>query len=238
MNLQQLDSASDVANAGAEFIVTRAREALHLRDRFILALSGGSTPWQMLHELAGYDLPWNKVHILQVDERAVPDTDTERNLLHIRKILTEPVLLPPDNLHGMPVDAADLNDGAGNYERTLQELSGTPPTADVVHLGLGSDGHTASLVPGDPVLDIADRDVGVTGPYKGCCRMTMTFPFIDRARHILWLITGAEKAVMAGRLLHQDSTIPAGRISRQQATIIADSAAMPEIEHAGAQNVC
>ncbi len=236
MKLQQLDSAEDVAKAGAEFIFASAREALDLRDRFILALSGGSTPWQMLHELVGYELPWNKVHVLQVDERAVSDAGPERNLLHIRKVFAEPVALPPGHLHAMPVDGADLNDGAGLYERELGELAGTPPIADVVHLGLGIDGHTASLVPGDPVLEISERDVGVTGPYNGCARMTLTYPFIDRARHILWLITGPEKAAMASRLIRQDSTIPAGRISAQQATIIADSAAMRVSEHDGVRN--
>ncbi|MCH7820925.1 MAG: 6-phosphogluconolactonase [Proteobacteria bacterium] len=238
MNLQRLASADDVAKAGAEFIFARAGEALARRDRFILALSGGSTPWQMLRELAAYELPWNKVHVLQVDERAVADTDPERNLLHIRKVFADPVSLPPDHLHAMPVGAADLQDGARQYERELGELAGSPPIADVVHLGLGTDGHTASLLPGDPVLEISDRDVGVTGPYNGCPRMTLTYPFIDRARHILWLITGVGKAAMTVRLILQDGSIPAGRVSQQHATLIADRGAMPVSDHDGVRHSC
>ncbi len=238
VKLQSFNSAEDAAKAGADFIFARATEALELRDRFILALSGGSTPWRMLHKLAGYDLPWNKVHIMQVDERAVPDDDPDRNLLHIRKVFAEPVSLPPDHLHAMPVNGADLTAGAQAYERELEALAGTPPIADVIQLGLGVDGHTASLVPGDPVLEICDRDVCLTGPYNGCRRMTLSYPFINRARHIMWLITGAEKAAMARRLIHQDSTIPAGRINLQQATIIADSAAMSAYENDGVNNTC
>ena len=238
VKLKPFSSAEDAAKAGADFIFARATEALELRDRFILALSGGSTPWQMLHKLAGYDLPWNKVHILQVDERAVPDDDPDRNLLHIRKVFAEPVSLPPDHLHAMPVVRADLNAGAQAYERELAALAGTPPIADVIQLGLGVDGHTASLVPDDPVLEICDRDVGVTGPYNGCPRMTLSYPFINRARHIMWLIVGAEKAVMVERLIRKDRTIPAGRISSQQATIIADSAAMSAYENDGVSKPC
>ncbi len=238
MKLQQLATAEDVAKAGAEFIFARAGEALALRNRFILALSGGSTPWQMLRELAGYELPWNKVHVLQVDERAVADTDPERNLLHVKSIFADPISLPPDHLHAMPVAAADLQYGARQYERELEKLAGSPPIADVVHLGLGMDGHTASLLPGDPVLEISDRDVGVTGPYNGCARMTLTYPFINRARHILWLITGAEKAAMTARLIEQDASIPAGRVSQQHAVLIADAAAMPVNDHDGVRHSC
>jgi len=233
VKLQQYDSAGEVAVAGADFIFACASESLKLRDRFILALSGGSTPWQMLAVLAEYDLPWHKIHIMQVDERAVPEASPERNLFHIRNVFSEAVSLPEGNLHAMPVEGKDLDEGARQYQLELEELAGTPPGADVVHLGLGSDGHTASLVPGDPVLEVMDRDVAVSLPYNGRPRMTLTYPFINRARRIMWLMTGSGKVEMANRLIQNDRTIPAGLISRHQATIIADTAAIPPNKQTG-----
>ena len=226
MEIRQCNSADDVATAGADFIDARAKESISERGQFTMALSGGSTPWVMLRELAKHDLPWEQVKIFQVDERAVPDGDAERNLVHILENLVDRISLPAENLHAMPVTGNDLEEEAGRYVRELSELAGTPPVLDVVHLGLGGDGHTASLVPGDPVLDVSDRDVATTGEYAGRRRMTLTYPTINRARHILWLITGEGKAEMLDRLVHEDHDIPAGRISQQQATIVADAAAL------------
>ena len=125
----------------------------------------------------------------------------------------------------MPVTAAELTEAADKHAAELGALAGIPPIIDLVHLGLGGDGHTASLVPGDPSLDIVDRDYAVTGEYQGRLRMTMTYPLINRARHILWLVTGAEKTPMLARLLHADPSIPAGRVDQHQAVIFADQAA-------------
>ena len=222
MELQELATPADVAAAAADFVSGRAREAIAARKRFTLALSGGSTPWRMLNRLAEHDLPWERVHIVQVDERVAPDGDPDRNLTHIREQFTDRIAIPAENLHAMPVNFGKLDEGVKRYVDELNRLAGTPPVLDVVHLGLGPDGHTASLLPGDALLDTQGRDVGVSPPYQGRARMTLTYPIINRARNILWLITGVGKARMLDRLTRGDPGIPAGRVSARQATIITD----------------
>jgi 6-phosphogluconolactonase len=214
--------ADAVAREAARVIAAEARSAVTARGRFILAVSGGHTPWQMLRALAGEDVPWTNVHVVQVDERIAPAGDQDRNLTHLRESLLMQAPLPPDHIHAMPVEEADLEAAALSYARTLEELAGTPPVLDVVHLGLGPDGHTASLIPMDPVLDVVDRDVALTGLYQKRRRMTLTYPLLDRSRRILWVITGAEKAEMLVRLRNGDVSIPAGRIRSDQALVLAD----------------
>ncbi len=226
MEIRQCETPDDVASAGANFISARVTEAIAERGQFTLALSGGSTPWIMLAKLAEQELPWDRVKVLQVDERAAPDGDPERNLVQIREHFADRISLPTENLYAMPVSGKDLNGGARQYEQTLVELAGAEPVIDVIHLGLGGDGHTASLVPGDPVLEVSDCDVATTETYNGRRRMTLTYPIINRARHILWLITGEGKAEMLRRLIQGDGDIPAGRISQVQATVLADDAAL------------
>ncbi len=226
MEIRQCESPQDVASAGANFIAARVTEAVAERGQFLMALSGGSTPWIMLDRLAEQQLPWDRVKVFQVDERAAPEGNPERNLVQIREHFSDRVSLPPENLCAMPISADDLNAGARQYQQTLVELAGEEPVIDVVHLGLGVDGHTASLVPGDPVLKVSNRDVATTEIYNGRRRMTLTYPIINRARHILWLITGEEKAQMLGRMIQGDDDIPAGCISQVQATVLADDAAL------------
>jgi 6-phosphogluconolactonase len=129
----------------------------------------------------------------------------------------------------MPVEAADLDRAVEQYARTLRDVAGDPAVLDLVHLGLGPDGHTASLVPGDPVLDIADADVATSGPYQGRRRMTLTFPLINRSRRILWLVTGSEKAAMLVRLRDGDRAIPASRVRRDRALVLADRVAAQQL---------
>jgi 6-phosphogluconolactonase len=179
----------------------------------------------MLRALAGEEVPWDGVHVVQADERVAPEGDSGRNLTHLRESLLPHAPIDPARIHAMPVTSPDLAAAAAEYARLLREIAGNPPVLDVVHLGLGDDGHTASLVPGDPVLDIEDADVAPTGPYRGRRRMTMTYPVINRARRVLWLVTGAEKAGMLARLRDGDGTIPAGRVRRDRALVLADRAA-------------
>jgi 6-phosphogluconolactonase len=167
--------------------------------------------------------------VVQVDERVAPAADPDRNFDHLRESLLDHAPLRPDHVHAMPVEAADLDRAAEQYAQTLREVAGSPPVLDLVHLGLGPDGHTASLVPGDPVLDVADADVAVTGPYQGRRRMTLTFPIINRSRRVLWLVTGAEKAGMLVRLRDGDPSIPASHVRRDQALVLADRAAAERI---------
>lgn len=225
MKIEILDNAAAVALAAAVTIAADAREAVAARGRYIIAVSGGHTPWVMLKELASQDVPWNNVHVFQVDERIAPDGDPDRNLTHLHASLLEKAPLPPQNLHAMPVEMPDLSAAAKLYAKTLETVAGTPPVLDLAHLGLGPDGHTASLVPGDAVLDVNDADVGLTGVYMGRRRMTLTYPMLNRSRRILWLVTGADKATMFPRLCNADTAIPAGRISQEQALLLADRAA-------------
>jgi 6-phosphogluconolactonase len=225
VKIEVLENADAVAAAAAAAIAEDARQAVTLRGRFLMAVSGGRTPWAMLKELASQDVPWNNVHVFQVDERIAPAGDPDRNLTHLRASLLENAPLPPANIHAMPVEMADLTEAAERYAKTLELLSGAPPVLDLAHLGLGPDGHTASLIPGDPVLDVTGADVGLTGVYQGRRRMTLTYPVLNRSRKILWLVTGADKATMYPRLCHADLTIPAGRISQVQALLLADKAA-------------
>jgi 6-phosphogluconolactonase len=214
-----------VAREAAAMIAGEARTAVAARGRFVMAVSGGHTPWIMLRALADAQLPWGEVHIVQVDERVVSPTDPDRNLAHLRGSLLDHAPLLPDHLHAMPVDAPDLDNAAQQYAQTLRGVAGVPPVLDLVHLGLGADGHTASLVPGDPVLEITDTDVAMTGPYQGRRRMTLTFPIINRSRRTLWLVTGREKAGALVRLREGDPSIPASRVLRDRALILADRAA-------------
>jgi len=220
-----LADADAVAQEAAQVIAAEARSAVAACGRFIVAVSGGRTPWRMLRALAGEDLPWKGVHVVQVDERIAPAGDPDRNLTHLRESLLEHAPLPPEHIHAMPVDQADLEAAARSYARTLEEIAGTPPVLDLAQLGLGPDGHTASLVPQDPVLNVTDQDVALTGLYQERRRMTLTYPALNRSRRILWVVTGAEKAAMLVRLRDGDISIPAGRIRREQAFMLADRAA-------------
>jgi len=225
MKIEVLDTADAVAHAAAVAIAADARQAVAARGKYIIAISGGHTPWVMLRELASEDVPWSSVHVFQVDERVAPDGDPDRNLTHLRASLLEKVPLPPENLHAMPVEMPDLTAAARQYAKTLESIAGTPPVLDMAHLGLGPDGHTASLVPGDPVLNVNDADVGLTGVYMGRRRMTLTYPVLNRSRKILWLVTGADKVPVFPRLCNADPAIPAGRVSQQQALLLADRVA-------------
>ena len=224
MTVEVLADAEAVARRAAETIAVEARLAVEERGRFTIAISGGRTPWLMLRQLAALDMPWASVDVLQVDERVAPEGHTDRNLTHLRESLGA---LGNDmvRIHPMPVNATDLGQAARDYEGSLAAAAGAPAVLDLVHLGLGPDGHTASLVPGDPVLEISATDVAITGPYQGRRRMTLTYPLLNRARRVLWVITGADKAAMFDRLRRGDDTIPAGGIRRDSAIVLADRAA-------------
>jgi len=229
MKVEVFPDADTVARRAAAIVAAEARAAIAERGRFIMAVSGGRTPWLMLRALADEDVPWDDVHIVQVDERIAPEGDPDRNLTHLRESLLGQAELRPKEIHAMPVEAPDLDVAAAQYSAALRQLAGSPPVLDLVHLGLGPDGHTASLVPGDPVLTVDDADVALTGDYKGRRRMTLTYPIINRARRVLWVVTGNDKAEMLERLYAGDTSIPAGRIERDRALVFADRAATGQV---------
>ena len=213
--LESLADPAAVAKAGAVFVAQRARAAVAATGSFHFAVSGGHTPWAMFAELASQQVPWDAVVIYQVDERVAPPDDPDRNLTHLNKALGS----APAQVRAMPVNDSDLQAAAAAYAAVL------PEHFDLVHLGLGPDGHTASLVPGDPVLSVTDRLVALTQPYQQRVRMTLTYPALARARQILWLVTGADKKEPLARLMAGDTTIPAGRVEAAASLVMADRAA-------------
>ena len=202
--------------------------------RASVAFSGGSSPRPMLARLAELGgrslgtgsptgLDWDVVDVFQVDERVAPDSDPSRNLVDLARELTQRAV-PPERLHTMPVELG-ADQAAADYAATLVEILGPDPRIDVVHLGLGDDGHTASLVPGDAALRVLDRDVAATGDYKGHRRVTLTYPALDRAGTVVWLVAGAGKAEALAALLAGDLSIPASHVCARRSIIIADAAA-------------
>jgi 6-phosphogluconolactonase len=225
----QVDILADpaaVAKSAAEFIAAQATSAIAARGRFSFAVSGGHTPWAMLRELAASSVDWTNVFLFQVDERVAPPGDDSRNLTHIRESLLDRVpALPAANVYPMPVEATDLDGAAEQYAQTMATVAGTPPVLDLVHLGLGPDGHTASLVPNDPVLNEDFADVALTRPYQQHRRMTLTYPTINRARCVLFVVTGADKLPALAALRRGDPKIPASHVTGERQVVMADAAA-------------
>ncbi len=227
MRQEILADVDAVARRAAEVIAEAAYDAVAERGRFLLATSGGSTPWLMLRYLADLAVPWSRVELFQVDERIAPAGHADRNLTSLERSLLDRLQEPMGGVHAMPVDVDDPQQAARRYADTVSLVAGKPSVFDMVHLGLGEDGHTASLVPNDPILDVDGTDVGVSEVYAGRRRMTLTYPVLNRARQILWVVTGAAKAPMLDRLRRGDQTIPAGRVRSDHAILLADRAASP-----------
>ena len=222
MNVEILPDVDSLAQRAAAIIAADARAAVSARGRFVMAVSGGKSPWLMLADLANEDVPWANVHVFQIDERIAPAGDPDRNYVHLRDSLLQHAPIPPEQIYAMPVESPDVEAAAKQYAHTLEGIAGKPPVLDLAHLGLGPDGHTASLIPGDPVLNVTDADVAITGVYQGRRRMTLTYPVINRSRRILWLVSGEDKVSAFPKLRAADPSIPAGRISQSQALLLAD----------------
>jgi 6-phosphogluconolactonase len=214
-------SAKELPGAAAGWIAARAEPAIAERGRFTIAVSGGSTPAAMFAELARLDLPWPQVHVFEVDERVAPDGDPDRNLNDLRANLLD---LVPVVAHLMDVTAADLPGACRRYADELSDVTGDG-VLDVVHLGLGDDGHTASWPPGDPVINVRDADVALTQPYRGRVRMTLTVPAVNRARSVMFLAAGEGKTEMVKRLVARDMSIPASHVRADASLLVDESAA-------------
>ncbi|MGA2690130.1 MAG: 6-phosphogluconolactonase [Candidatus Korobacteraceae bacterium] len=225
MNVEILPDVDSLAQRAAAVIAADARAAVSARGRFVMAVSGGKSPWLMLADLANEDVPWANVHVFQIDERIAPAGDPDRNYVHLRDSLLQHAPIPPEQIYAMPVESPNVEAAAKEYAHTLEGVAGKPPVLDLAHLGLGPDGHCASLIPGDPVLNVMDRDVAITGVYQGRRRMTLTYPVINRSRRILWLVSGKDKVSAFPKLRAADPSIPAGRISQTQGLLLADRAA-------------
>lgn len=216
MNPRVVADAETAAAEAAREVERIAAAAIADRGRFNFAVSGGKSPWRMLELLSDSSLDWGRTSLFQVDERIAPTGSPERNLTHL--VLTLPLACQAA-IRPMPVGADDLVTAASGYEYSL------PDRFDLIHLGLGPDGHTASLVPGDPILEVTDRQVAITnGEYQGTRRMSLTYRALDRAHQILFLVTGDGKEEALSKLLAGDPGIPAGRISNPHVEVITDIA--------------
>ena len=222
--LEVLPDHEAAAQRGAELLAQAARDAVAERGSAALAGSGGTDPWKMFEIFSEMDVPWESTELFQVDERVAPPGHADRNLTGLQAALLDRVPIPPGNLHPLPVEEPDIEAAAAAYAEEIRSVSGPDGALDVVHLGLGDDGHAASWPPGDPVVD-APGDVAVVGPFNGRLRMTLTPAAVNRAGWIVWLITGAAKAPVVARLLAGDPALPASRVRRTDATLLADAAA-------------
>lgn len=218
IEIKILPDADAASRYAAEAVAAAGQEAVEARGEFELALSGGKTPWAMIGQLGEMEgMPWEEAHIFQVDERVAPPGDDARNLTHLVQMLS---IDHQAALRPMPVTSRDLELSAAEYEVHV------PERLDLVHLGLGPDGHTASLVPDDSVLEVEDRRVAMTGaPYQGHLRMTLTYPALSAARQILWLVLGEAGREPLAKLLDGDKSIPAGRVENDNMLLVCDEAA-------------
>jgi 6-phosphogluconolactonase len=214
--LRTFDDATALAKAAAEYVAERARAIQARGATFTFALSGGKSPWAMFDTLAHDNVDWAATRIYQVDERVVREDNDLRNLKSLRAAL-KGTNAP---IEAMDVENDDLEVACSNYAGLL------PETFDLIHLGVGPDGHCASLVPGDPVLEVTDRLVALSGPYQDTLRMTLTYPALARADQLLWLISGEDKRDALAKLLASDASIPAGRVVAGASLVMADRAAL------------
>ncbi|MFN3996462.1 6-phosphogluconolactonase [Algoriphagus sp.] len=229
MEIRTYQSANEVAKEAALYIADRIRESISRKGFFTMAISGGRTPWEMIKKLSNEDLPWEKVFLFQVDERIAPDAHPDRNLTQLFKAIEGSKLVTRLNIFPMRVNAEDMDEACEEYSSHIKRMTENGKL-DLVHLGIGTDGHTASLIPNDSVLNIDDQGVAVTSiEYQGRHRMTLTYPLINQAEKILWVITGAEKAEMLDRLLHKDPLIPAGKVEQHHAIVLTEESAAVKI---------
>ncbi len=220
IDLEVAGDEKAAARRAAELIAEAGAAAAAARGPFGIAMSGGRSPWAMLAILGELEeMPWEATELFQVDERIASPGSEDRNLTHMVLGLS---MDHQAALRPMPVTQRNLEQAARDYESSL------PERLDLVHLGLGPDGHTASLIPGDPVLEVSDRRVALTETaYQGHNRMTLTYPALAEARQIVWLITGPDKVDALAKLMAGDTSIPAGRVENAHMTVVADAAASP-----------
>jgi 6-phosphogluconolactonase len=223
VQIERYANIGELTRAAAELIAEDCRRVLAERpDSYTLGLSGGKTPPLMFDALVGLPMPWHRVHVFQVDERVAPAGSEDRNFTQLSDRLLAHVEIPGENVHPMPVESDDLELACRRYEEAMRRVTSGAPL-DLLQLGLGDDGHTASLAPGDPILDVSDRDVWHVESFNGLPRMSLTLPLINRARRIVWLATGSARADMCRRLVSGDPTIPSGRVENDGIVLLVDA---------------
>lgn len=225
---QVYDTVEQTDTEAAAWLGTAINDAVAARGCCAMAVSGGHSPWPMFAILAARDdIPWDRITLFQVDERIAPVGDAARNYTHLQANLLSQRPELTARTHAMPVNDEDLESACVRYAHLLVEACGDPPVLDIVHLGLGPDGHTASLVPGDGVLQVTDCDVSLTvGTYQDRRRMTLTYPCINRAKRIMWQVVGADKADALEKMMAGDRSVPGGAIATEQAIVFVDAAAV------------
>jgi 6-phosphogluconolactonase len=216
IRVEKVDPERWAARA-ADVTAAELTQALRLRPRATLAVSGGRSPKSYFVELSKRNVAWDRITILQVDEREVPEGSPERNLTDQIKSFgdLDAHWLP------LPVSAADDPRALKAFVEDLRSDAGNPPVIDVIHLGLGADGHTASLVPGDPVLEERRHVIARTALYNGTHRLTLTEPVLSRAGLILWLVAGEDKADATQKLLAGDPSIPGSLVKAEHQILLA-----------------
>ena len=220
--------APEAELAAAAFIAQTLALAIEARGSATLAISGGRSPWRMFDRLSVEEVGWGRLHLFQVDERIVPAGDPERNWSHFVK---GPLAarIPARNLHPMPVELDDVEQAVGRYSATLAQWAGVPPRLDVVHLGIGQDGHTASLFADDVLLEDRRHWVGVSRPYQGHRRLTLTLPVLNAARTVVWFSVGSGRRAILERLQAADPGIAASHVRRERAVVFTDQDAAPAV---------
>jgi 6-phosphogluconolactonase len=226
--LEVLPDVDAVAARGADLLASYIQEDA-ARGGATLALSGGRTPQRVLERLAARDLPWDRSVVFQVDERIAPLKHPDRNRTQAELALAAPLERYSSSFRWMPVEGADLDAAARLYAEALRGAAGSPSALGTVHLGLGADGHTASLFPGSPLVTERKRDVVVSEPHLGRRRMTLTLPVLNRARRILWIVTGADKRAALAGLVAGDARVVGSRVRREGALVLADADAAAEV---------
>ncbi|MGH8980151.1 MAG: 6-phosphogluconolactonase [Acidimicrobiales bacterium] len=216
--LRVFDDLDSLSETAASYVARVVCEAVESDGECHVAVSGGRSPWGTFSRLAQLDMPWDRTVVWQVDERVAPAEDPDRNLVHLREALGDEAA----EIRPMPVEDTDVEMAARRYGAAL------PARFHLVHLGLGPDGHTASLVPDDEVLEVDDRPVAMTSTaYEGRRRMTLTYPALARAEQLLWIVSGQDKRTPLAKLLAADPSIPAGRVEATASLVMADRAAAP-----------
>jgi 6-phosphogluconolactonase len=228
LKIEVLPNADAVAARAAELIASYVAEDV-ARGAATLALSGGRTPQRVLERLAVLDLPWDRITVFQVDERIAPLEHADRNRTQAAAALAAPLARYSASFRWMPVEERDLESAARRYADALRAVAGSPPALGTVHLGLGGDGHTASLFPGSPLVAERKREVVVTEPHLGRRRMTLTLPVLNRARRILWIVTGADKRAALAGLVSGERRVVGSLVRRERALVLADADAAAEL---------